>query len=138
MYIRLDVFAGLLNIRPGELLHAVRTGGVMQGLQLPSARKIRGATLMFDQALATAFAAEWHAREPEAEPAASGEPLMTLDAFARQADIPPLVLWQAASRGKRLRGVTLPVAIREDGQLLFEPAAVARFVTEYHRLPRKN
>lgn len=133
MYIRLDVFAGLLNVRPGELLHAVQSGGVLQGLQLPPGRKVRGAALMFDQARATAFATMWHAREPEAEPAASGEPLLPLDAFARQADIPPLVLWQAASRGKRLRGVTLPVAIREGGQLLFEPAAVARFVTEYRR-----
>lgn len=129
MYIRLDVFAGLLNIRPGELLHAVRTGG----LQLPPARTVRGAALMFDQAQATAFAATWHARMPEAEPAASGDPLIPLDALARQEDIPPLVLWQAVSRGKRLRGVTLPVAIREGRQMLFEPAAVARFVTEYRR-----
>lgn len=133
MYIRLDVFAGLLNVRPGELLHAVRTGGTLQGLPLPPARKVRGAALMFDQARAEAFSAMWHAREPEAEPAASGESLIPLDAFALQADIPPLVLWQAASRGKRLRGVTLPVAIREGGQLLFDPAAVARFVTEYQR-----
>jgi len=138
MYIRLDVFAGLLNVRPGKLLHAARTNGVLDGMTLPARRQVRGAALMFDQAEATAFAEKWHAREPEAGPAASGAPLMTLNAVAREADIPPLVLWQAANRGKRLRGVALPVAAREGGQLLFEPAAVAKFVTEYRLLQQKK
>ncbi|MDI9280103.1 hypothetical protein QMZ65_23065 [Pantoea sp. EABMAA-21] len=134
MYIRLDVFAGLLNVRPGEVLHAARTDGVLDGMTLPARRQVRGAALMFDQAEAVSFAEQWHAREPEAGPEASGAPLMTLNAVAREADIAPLVLWQAASRGKRLRGVALPVAAREGGQLLFEPAAVTKFVTEYRKL----
>lgn len=134
MYIRLDVFAGLLKVRSGDLLHAVRTRGELDGMPLPARHQVRGAAVMFDQMEAIAFAARWHAREPEAAPAASGDPLTPLDAFARQADIPPLVLWQAVSTGKRLRGLKLPGSVKEGGQLLFEPAAVEKFVTAYHNI----
>lgn len=134
MYIRLDVFASLLRVRPGELLHAVRTTGELDGLLLPARRQVRGAALMFDHAEATAFAARWHGREPADHPTPSGEPLIPLDAFAREAGIAPLALWQAVSRRKRLRGITLPVPVRSEGQLLFEPAAVSRFVSALRRV----
>jgi len=74
MYIRLDVFAALLRIRPGELLHAVRTTGEMGGMTLPARSRVRGEAIMFDQAEATDFAARWHAREPQEGPPASGAP----------------------------------------------------------------
>jgi len=134
MYMRLDVLAGLLRVRPGELLHAVRTTGELDGMLLPARRQVRGAALMFDHAEATAFAARWHAREPADYPVSSGEPLIPLDAFARAAGIAPQALWQAVSRRKRLRGITLPVPVRSEGQLLFEPAAVSRFVSALRRV----
>lgn len=138
MYIRLDVFAGLLRVRPGELLHAVRTSGTLDGMSLPARHQVRGAAIMFDQAEATEFASRWHAREPGPAPSASGENLIPLDDFARRAGIPPLVLWQAVSGGKRLRGLSIPVALKEGGQLMFEPAAVEKFVTSYHNLQAKK
>lgn len=138
MYIRLEVFASLLRVRPGELLHAARTSGALDGMPLPARHQVRGAAVMFDQAEATAFATRWHAREPEAAPAAPGENLIPLDDFARRAGIPPLVLWQAVSGGKRLRGLRAPVALKAGGQLLFEPEAVEKFVTEYRNPLRKN
>lgn len=138
MYIRLNVFAGLLRVRPGELLHAVRTSGTLDGMPLPARHQVRGAAVMFDQAEATEFAGCWHARAPEAAPAVSGENLVPLDVFARQADIPPLVLWQAVSSGKRISVIRVPVALKAEGQLLFEPEAVERFVTEYCNLHAKK
>ncbi|HBH6890070.1 TPA: hypothetical protein KUM96_004332 [Serratia marcescens] len=69
---------------------------------------------------------------------AAAETLEPVDVFARQADIPPLVLWQAVSSGKRISGIRVPVALKAAGQLLFEPEAVERFVTEYHNLHAKN
>ncbi|CDK23950.1 hypothetical protein LA637_p2078 (plasmid) [Erwinia amylovora LA637] len=138
MYIRLDVFAGLLRIRPGELLHAVRNSGTLDGMPLPARHQVRGAAVMFDHAEASEFARRWHAREPVAAPPASGENLIPLDDFARRAGIPPLVLWQAASGGKRLRGLSVPVALKEGGQLKFEPSAVEKFVTSYHNLQAKK
>lgn len=54
---------------------------------------------------------------------------MPLDAFAKKAGIAPLALWQAVSRRKRLGGITLPVPVRSEEQLMFEPAAVHRFVS---------
>lgn len=66
MYIRLDVFAGLLRVRPGELLHAVRTTGELDGMPLPARRQVRGAALMFYHAEATEFAARWHSGRPSA------------------------------------------------------------------------
>lgn len=138
MYIRLDVFAGLLRVRPGELLHAVRTSGTLDGMPLPARHQVRGAAVMFDQAEASEFAERWHARAPEVAPTVPGESLVPLDVFARQADIPPLVLWQAVSIGKRISGIRVPVALKAGGQLLFEPEAVERFVTEYHNLHAKK
>lgn len=89
MYIHLDVFAGMLNVRQRELLHAVRSTGELEGLLLPARHQVRGAAVMFDQTEAVEFAARWHAREPEAASPASGENLVPLEAFARRLDIPP-------------------------------------------------
>lgn len=129
MYMRLDVFADLLRVRSAELLHAVRTSGELDGMMLPARRQVRGAAIMFSQAEAVDFATRWHCRKPDSPLASSGAPLMTLDAFAKQAGIAPLALWQAVCNSKRLRGITLPVPVRSEGQLLFEPAAVSRFVS---------
>lgn len=128
MYMQLDVFADLLRVRSGELLHAVRTTGELDGMRLPVRIQVRGAAVMFDQTEAMDFAARWHGRKPDNNADSSGAPLITLDAFAKQEDIAPLALWQAVCSGKRLRGITLPVPVRSEGQLLFEPAAVSRFI----------
>lgn len=136
MYMRLDVFADMLRVRPGELLHAVRTSGELDGMLLPARRQVRGAALMFSQAEAVDFAARWHSRKPDSPNASSEAPLMTLDAFARQAGIAPLALWQAVCNSKRLRGITLPVPVRSEGQLLFEPAAVSSFVSALQRVTK--
>lgn len=83
---------------------------------------------MFDHDEATAFARQWNTRTSPPVPARTGAPLISLDAFAAQAGIAPLALWQAVSSGKTLRGITLPVAVKEGGQLMFDPADVARFI----------
>jgi hypothetical protein len=134
MYIRLDVFAGLLKVRPGALLHAVRTTGELEGLLLPARHQVRGAAVMFNQAEAIEFAARWHVRETEAASLAPGENLVPLEAFARRLDIPPQALWLAVSSGRRLRGLRVPAALKKGEQLLFEPAAVEKFVTGYHNV----
>ncbi|ORM58667.1 hypothetical protein HA45_23035, partial [Pantoea rodasii] len=59
MHIRLDVFASLLRVRPGALVHAVRTGGELDGMALPARRRGRGGAVMFNLAEATAFATRW-------------------------------------------------------------------------------
>lgn len=128
MYMRLDVFADLLRVRSGVLLHAVRTTGELDGMRLPVRRQVRGAAIMFNQVEAMEFAARWHGREQDNHSVPSGAPLITLGAFAKQADIAPLALWQVICSSKRLRGITLPVPVRSEGQLLFEPAAVSQFV----------
>lgn len=61
MYIRLDVLTGMLGVRPGKLLHAIRTNGQLEGLPLPARRQIRGAVVMFDQSEAIAFLPRWYA-----------------------------------------------------------------------------
>lgn len=137
MYIRLDVFASLLRVRPGVLLHAARTNGMLDGIQLPASRQVRGATLMFDQAEATGFAARWHARVPDLPAAPSDEPLIPLDAFAKEAGIAPLALWQAVNRSDRLHGIRLPLAVRTQGQLMFASSAVKKFVADYRNARHK-
>jgi len=139
MYMRLDVFAELLGVRPGELLHAARIDGFLEGMPLPRRRRARGAAVMFDHVEATAFAVSWRARTPEPEPASSGEPLVALDAAAEEAGIAPLVLWQAIKNGKKLRGVVPPVAEKScHGQLLFDPAAVTQFALRYRSALKKS
>lgn len=139
MYMRLDVFAELLGVLPGELLHAARTGGLLDGMTLPRRRQVRGAAVMFDHAEAMAFAASWRARTPEPAPAPSGAPLVALDAAAEEAGIAPLALWQAVKTGKKLRGVAPPAAEKSGhGQLLFEPAAVAQFAQRYRSALKKS
>lgn len=134
MYIHLDVFAGMLNVRQRELLHAVRSTGELEGLLLPARHQVRGAAVMFDQTEAVEFAARWHAREPEAAPEIFGEHLVPLEAFARRLDIPPLALWLAFSSSRRLRGLRFPAALKKGNQLFFEQEAVEKFVTGYHNI----
>ena len=134
MYIRLDLFAGMLSIRPGDLLHAVRTDGMLQGLPLPRRRHVRGAAVMFVQDEALAFVQQWEARASSPAAPDADEPLVSLDAFARQAGIAPLALWQAASRGKSLRGLALPVAVKAYGsELMFSALGVAAFTDAYQK-----
>ncbi|MDE8559419.1 hypothetical protein [Pantoea vagans] len=134
MYIRLDLFAEMLGIRPGELLQATRTGGVLAGFNLPRRRQVRGAAVMFLQDEAIAFLKQWQTRSSAPSAPDADVPLVSLDAFARQAGIAPLALWQAASAGKPLRGIALPVAVKSYGsQLMFSAAAVELFTAEYRR-----
>ena len=134
MYIRLDLFADMLGILPGDLLRATRTNGMLAGLPLPRRREVRGAAVMFLQDEAIAFSKQWQKRSPEPSPPNPGEPLVSLDMFARKSGIAPLALWQAASTGKPIRGIVLPVAVKAYGsQLMFSASAVELFITE-HRI----
>lgn len=64
----------------------------------------------------------------------SGEPLISLDAFARKSGVAPLELWQAASTGKPYRGTALTVAVKSYGsKLMFSAASVELFIAEYKR-----
>ncbi|WP_336796195.1 hypothetical protein [Erwinia aphidicola] len=139
MYIRLDLFADMLGIRPGDLLHAVRTNGKLEGLPLPARQQVRGAAIMFLQDEAIGFLKLWETRPSESPVPDAGEQLVSLDAFARQAGIAPLALWQAACNGKSLRGIPLPVAVKTYGsQLMFSAAGVEVFAAEYKRLKSKK
>lgn len=139
MYIRLDLFAEMLGIRPGDLLQATCTDGMLAGFNLPRRRQVRGATVMFLQDEAAAFLKQWQMRSSEPPVPDAGEPLMSLEAFARHAGIAPLALWQAASSGKLLRGIALPLAVKSYGsQLMFSAAAVELFTAEYRRCLSKK
>lgn len=132
MYIRLDFFADMLRIRPGDLLQAVRTDGMLAGLHLPQRRQVRGAAVMFLQEEAIAFAEQWQTRSTEPPAPNADEPLVSLDTFARQAGIAPLALWQAASTGKSVKGMTLPVAVKAYGsQLMFSAKEAGLFAEAY-------
>ncbi|MGP2416707.1 hypothetical protein [Pantoea ananatis] len=132
MYIRLDLFADMLRIRPGDLLQAVRTDGMLAGLHLPQRRQVRGAAVMFLQEEAIAFAKQWQTRSTAPPAPDADEPLVSLDAFARQAGIAPLALWLAASAGKPLRGIVLPVAVKAYGsQLMFSAKEAGLFAEAY-------
>ncbi|PJZ04088.1 hypothetical protein PRCB_17565 [Pantoea rodasii] len=131
MYIRLDLFADMLIILPRELLQATRADGMLGGFSLPRCHQVRGAAVMFLQDEALSFLNQWQTRASLSAPD-SDEPLISLDAFARQAGIAPLALWQAASAGKTLRGIALPVAVKSYGsQLMFSSMAVEMFTVEY-------
>ncbi len=135
MYMRLDMFAALLGIRPGELLHAVRTDGLLGGMTLPARRQVRGAAVMFNHKEAITFAKRWQTQKTEPSPASSGQPLIALDIAAEEAGIAPLELWQAVQTGKKLQGLTPPPAEKScNGQLLFDPAAVTQFALRYRSL----
>ncbi len=139
MYIRLDLFAEMLGIRPGDLLQATRTDGMLAGFTLPRRRQVRGAAVMFLQEEAVAFLKQWQTRSSAPSVPDADEPLVSLDAFARQAGIAPLALWQAASAGKPLRGIALPVAVKSYGsQLMFSAAAVELFIASYQRCLSKK
>jgi len=132
MYMRLDMFAALLGIRPGELLHAVRTDGLLGGMALPARRQVLGATVMFNHEEAIAFAKRWQMQEIEPSPVSSGQPLIALEIAAEEAGIAPLELWQAVQNGKKLQGLKPPLAEKScNGQLLFDPAAVTQFALRY-------
>ena len=103
MYMRLDMFAALIGIRPGEMLHAVRTDGLLGGMALPARRQVLGAAVMFNHEEAIAFAKRWQTREIEPSPASSGLPLIALEIAAEEAGIAPLKLWQAVQNGKNYR-----------------------------------
>ncbi|WP_336732226.1 hypothetical protein [Pantoea ananatis] len=134
MYIRLDLFADMLRIRPGDLLQAVRTDGMLAGLHLPPRRQVRGAAVMFLQEEAIAFAKQWQTRSTEPSAPNADEPLVSLDAFARLAGIAPLALWQAASTGKSVKGMTLPVAVKAYGsQLMFSAREAGLFAEAYKK-----
>ena len=139
MYIRLDLFAEMLGIRPGDLLQATRTDGMLAGFTLPRPRQVRGAAVMFLQEEAAAFLRQWQTRSSAPSAPDASEPFVSLDAFARQTGIAPLALWQAASTGKPLRGISLPVAVKSYGiQLMFSAAAVKLFTAEYRRFLSKK
>ena len=131
MYIRLDVFASLLKVRPEELLHASRTRGTLDGMLLPVRHQVHGAAAMFDQTEANEFAVRWHVRVPVKAPTESTGNLVPLDVFARQAGIPPLEIWLAIGRGKRFRGLLIPAAQKKKGRFFFERESVDNFVAEY-------
>ena len=133
MYIRLDLFADMLRIRPGDLLQAVHTDGMLAGLRLPRRRQVRGAAVMFLQKEAIAFAKQWQTRSTEPPAPNADEPMVSLDAFARQAGIAPLALWQAASTGKTIKGMTLPVAVKSYGSQLMFSAGEARLFAEAYK-----
>lgn len=134
MYIRLDVFAEMLGIKPGELRYTMRTGRELDGLNLPPYRQVKGATVMFEYNDALAFLEKWHARTEPLPPSLSDNSLIPLEVFADKVNIPRLALWQAVCRGKRLNGVLLPVAAKSDnGALMFDPDSVEQFVSKYRR-----
>lgn len=68
MLMRLDVFAALLGIRPGELLHAIRTEGLLDGMTLPARRQVRGSAVMFNHEEAITFAKRWQTRMTQSSP----------------------------------------------------------------------
>lgn len=132
MYIRLDVFADMLGVRPRELRHAIRTGNGLDGLDLPAYRHVRGATVMFDHDEAISFSQKWHARITSLTPPLLDKPLISLNVFAKKADVAPLALRQAVCTGKRLNGILLPVAVKSaTGALMFDPDAVEQFINKY-------
>lgn len=135
MFMRLDMFAALLDIRPGELLHAVRTDGLLGGMELPARWQVRGAAVMFNHEEAITFAKRWQTRDIGPSPASSGQPLIALEIAAEEAGIVPLELWQAVQTGKKLQGLTPPPAEKScNGQLLFDPEAVTQFALHYRNV----
>lgn len=132
MYIRLDIFAEMLGIRPKELRHAIRTGNGLDGLDLPEFRKVRGATVMFDHDGAIAFSQNWHVRAESIMSPPEDKALIPLGVFAKQVGIAPLALWHAVCTGKRLKGVLLPVATKSaEGALMFDSDSVEQFINKY-------
>lgn len=58
--------------------------------------------------------------------ASFGKPMMSVNTFAEQAGIAPLALWLAATAGKTLESIPVPVAVKScNGRLIFELSAVA-------------
>lgn len=89
---------------------------------------------MFLQNEVNAFMKQWQMHTSALPLSDSGEPLISLDAFARKSGIAPLELWQAASTGKPYRGIALPVAVKSYGsKLMFSAASVELFIAEYKR-----
>ena len=139
MYIRLDVFADMLDIKPAELLQAARTTGHLAGIPLPFHRQVRGAMVMFRQDQATSFINKWQRRPSVTPPPVSGGPLIPLEVFARKAGIVPLALWQAVRCRKFIKGVPVPSPIKSyENHLMFEPDSVRIFISEYRKIMIKK
>lgn len=137
MLIPLDVFAEMLEVSPNELLLATHSRGEIDGIQLPTPHAQPGAVMMFDEAEATAFSHLWHERV-QLQPDVPDGVSMTLCAFAELAGIAPLALYQAVTSGRRVKGVRPPAPTATGIQLMFEPAAVSRFVGAYRSVMKKN
>lgn len=139
MYINLDLFAEMLGVRPGALLQAIRTDGILDGLSLPRRRQVSGTATMFFQDEAIAFLKLWKTRSSKSSPPDAGEPLITLDAFSRKAGVEPQALWRAAGTVNSLRGVALPLAVKSYGsQLMFSAREVEQFIADYGKALTKG
>jgi len=137
MLIPLDVFAEMLEVSPSQLLLATRSRREMEGIQLPRHEALPGAVIMFDETEATVFSRIWHDRiqlQPDVPEGVS----VTLCAFAELAGIAPLVLYQAVTSGRKVKGVRPPSPAATGVQLMFEPVAVSRFVGAYRSVMKKN
>lgn len=64
MYIRLDRFADMLGIRPCELLQAVRSKEMLEGIPIPQSHQVRGATMMFPEGEVNTLEKKWQMRSP--------------------------------------------------------------------------
>jgi len=131
MLILLDTFAEMLDVEPAELLQSIRTGGEWEGLSLPAPHYLLGAMMMFDDTDVAAFVRRWQERAVSPPSDAACEPPVSLVAFATQAGIAPLALYQAVIAGRKLRGFRLAVPVSTVPSLMFEPGAVRHFVDAF-------
>lgn len=58
MRLRLDLFAKMLGMKPGALLHVLRTQEHLEGIPLPKKFR-RGSTIFFEQSECLLFIARW-------------------------------------------------------------------------------
>lgn len=134
MYIRLDRFADMLCIRPCELLQAVGSKEMLEGIPIPRSHQVRGATMTFLEGEVNTFLKKWQTGCPASPAHESTGPLISLDAFSRMSSIAPLALWQAARSGKPYRRVALPVTLKSHGShLMFCANSAEVFIAKYKR-----
>jgi hypothetical protein len=139
MFMRLNMFAILLDVNTNDLLEATFTDGLLEGYELPVHHQILGGAVMYDFEEAIAFAKHWHAREKGLNPAVPHEVLLSLGAVAELAGISPMVLWQAVYSGRIIKGVTIPAAVKShSGQFMFEASAAESFAQAYRKVHGKN
>lgn len=134
MLILLDAFAEMLDVKPEELQQATRAGGELGGFPLPSHQHLLGTMMLFDEAEAVAFARRWHDGVVSITQDTAVESPVSLVAFATQAGIAPLALYQAVTSGGKLRGLRPPAPISTVPQLVFEPVAVSDFIKAFRGL----